>query len=136
MGRHSYCAAALAHAVLTDLRAGVAVFGLVRLRQRKLTAECLPVGDVASQELRPGRNGDRWVDLLGQEAPEFWVMPAQVVAAAVAVRPDPGSQALDLGNQGDPVQGLEVSIQVLAHALILPAAGLIHPRRDRRAIPG
>jgi hypothetical protein len=32
-------------------------------------------------------------------------------------------QALDLGNQGDPVQGLQVSIQVLAHALILPAAG-------------
>jgi len=48
-------------------------------------------------------------------------MPAQVVAAAVTVRPDSGSQAFDLGNQGDPVQGLEVSIQVLAHAPILPS---------------
>src|SRR6266496_1821852 len=112
----------------------VAVFGVVHLRQHKLPVERLPVGDAASQELWPGRNRDCRVNLLGEEAPEFWMMPAQVMAAAVAVRTDSGSQALDLGDQGDPVQGLEVIIQVLAHAMILPAADDLRRGLGGRAI--
>jgi hypothetical protein len=54
----------------------------------KLVIERLAIPDTAAQELWPlGHVRDR-VRGLGQEAPEFWMVPAEIMAAAVPVLPD------------------------------------------------
>jgi hypothetical protein len=52
--------------------------------------------ETTSQELRPGRNQDVLSYGLGQQVPQLGMMPAQFVAAAVAMRPNAGSQPPDL----------------------------------------
>jgi hypothetical protein len=55
------------------------------------------------------------------------VMPAQVVAAAVAMPSDTRSQPPDLGHQARPVKSLKVRIGVLAHLPILAGTRSLAP---------
>jgi hypothetical protein len=54
-------------------------------------------------------------------------MPAQVVAAAVAMPSDTRSQPPDLGHQARPVKSLKVRIQILAHLPILAGTRSLAP---------
>ena len=45
----------------------------------------LPIFYAAPEELRPFRNGGDWIRSFRQEAPESGVMPAELLARAVAV---------------------------------------------------
>ena len=68
-------------------------------RVRQLLVERLPVLDAARQEFRPGRHRRHRVRLLGQQAPELGVMPAEVVAGRIAVLADAGAEFLHLRDQ-------------------------------------
>jgi hypothetical protein len=103
----------------SGLRCPVTVLGIVHARAGKFPFQCLSVGNAASEEFRPGRDRNRWFYLLGKQAPQFGVMPAQVVAAAVAMPSDTRSQPPNLGHQACPVKSLKVRIEVLAHLPIL-----------------
>lgn len=105
----------------------VTVLGIVHACTGKFPFQCLSVGNAASQEFRPGRDRDRWFYLLGKQAPQFGVMPAQVVAAAVAMPSDTGAQPPDLGHQARPVKSLKVRIEVLAHLPILAGTRSLAP---------
>jgi hypothetical protein len=54
-------------------------------RCRKLLIERLTVSQTAAQELRP--RGDRWQRILvvRQQTPQRWMMPAELMASAIAV---------------------------------------------------
>jgi hypothetical protein len=62
-------------------------------------------------------------------------MPAQVVAAAVAMPSDTGSQPPDLGHQARPVQSLKVRIEVLAHLPILAGTRSLAPAISPHGAP-
>src|SRR5262245_37380569 len=57
-----------------------------RMITLSLAVERPAVADAAGQELRPRRDLRLWIGLLGQEPPQGRMMPAQVLARAVAVR--------------------------------------------------
>src|SRR5262249_33924638 len=61
--------------------------------------EGLAVAHAAADELRPGRDGGHRVRLLGEEAPERGVVPAERVPRAVAVGADAPAELLDLGDE-------------------------------------
>lgn len=54
-------------------------------RGRKLLIERLTISQTAAQELRP--RGDRWQRILvvRQQTPERWMVPAELMASAIAV---------------------------------------------------
>ena len=58
---------------------------------RLLTIQGLPVLDTSAQEFRPGRNSDRRCHALRQQLPKLWMVPAEIMPAAVAVPPDSGT---------------------------------------------
>ena len=59
----------------------------------------LPVLDTSAHEFRPRRNGEGRCHALRHQLPKLWMMPAEIIPAAVAVPPDSGAQPLDLINQ-------------------------------------
>src|SRR5262249_32633551 len=73
-----------------------------------------------AHEPRPGRHRDRRVDPLRQETPELWMVPAQIVAAGVAMRADALSQPPDLGDQLVAAHSLEIVIKS-SHGIVPPA---------------
>src|SRR5262249_31875989 len=56
------------------------VFLVVDRRARGLFIERLPIADATPKKLRPGRHGDQWLGLLGQQIPQVGVMPTEFVA--------------------------------------------------------
>src|SRR2546430_818664 len=68
-------------------------------RGRELDIERLPVPDAAPQELGPVRNLRERIRGFGQEPPELGMMPAEIVAGAVPMPPDPFPQTKDLVDQ-------------------------------------
>ena len=76
----------------------------------KLPIECLPIFDAASQELRPGRDGNVLWNRFREQAPELWMEPTQIVAAAVTVGSNAVPQPHDFGNQflSTPAQDVRV----------------------------
>src|SRR5688572_10547266 len=62
----------------------------------ELLVERLPVADAAAHELRPLGDDRRRVGALGEERPELRVVPAELVAGAVAVRADAMAETLRL----------------------------------------
>ena len=66
----------------------------------------------AAHEIGPvGDRGDR-VGLVGQQAPERRMVPAEVLTRAVAVAPDPVAEFPDLGGQLVPGHRIEVVIHL------------------------
>ena len=53
-----------------------------------MVIERLAIPDTAAQELWPLRHVWDRVRGLGQEAPEFWMVPAKIMATAIPVPPD------------------------------------------------
>jgi len=81
-------------------RRSAALVLLARARRRgRLLVERLPVGHAAAQELRPLGHGDRGRRRLGQQRPQLRLVPAQRVAAGLAVLPDRGAQPPQFGEQ-------------------------------------
>ena len=82
-------------------------------RCRQLLVEGLAVADAASQELWPVRH--RWLRIrrLGQESPQFRVVPAEIVARTVAVLSNARTQALHFGDQLPVGERFEIFIHLL-----------------------
>jgi len=76
----------------------------------KLLIEGFPVGDTAAHEPRPGRYGDIGIHGLRQQTPKLRMVPAEVMARAVAVRTDACSEALHLRDQGLAVKACQIPI--------------------------
>ena len=68
-------------------------------RIRQLSIERLAIAKTPAQKLRPFRNGGKRVGLLRQQAPEFRVMPTQLLAGTVAMLSYAGTQTFDLGDE-------------------------------------
>ena len=66
--------------------------------------ERLPILDTAAQKLRPVRNGEVFRNRLWQKVPKLWMMPTQIVTAAVAVGANSRAQPDHLGDQFLPCQ--------------------------------
>src|SRR6185436_7903572 len=77
---------------------------------RELLVQRLAIPQAAPQELRPSGDPGQRVGLLGQEAPERRVMPAELLAGAVAVRPDALTQPPRLGDQLLARHGFEILV--------------------------
>src|SRR5262245_10585822 len=75
-----------------------------------LPVERLAVADAAAHEFRPGRHRDRRLDLLRQQRPHVWVVPAQIVAARVAMGSDRRAELPHLRDQRVTVHAVEVVI--------------------------
>src|SRR5215475_3144599 len=93
--------------------------GILRVRTRsiwKLPVKRLSIFDAATQKVWPGRDCDILRYRLRQQTPKFWMMPAQVVPAAVAVSTDARPQSYYLGNQLFSGPAYNVSI----HAMTTP----------------
>lgn len=88
-------------------------------RVRPLSLERLPVPETAAQEFWPGRNRDIRIELLGQQAPEGWMMPAQIVTSAVAMNPDAVPKPSCLGNELVAAHGQKIVVQV-CHCVLSP----------------
>src|SRR5690349_10547066 len=76
---------------------------LVRLlgtqRMARLLVERLAIPDATPHELRPLRHYRNRIGLFGQQPPQCWMMPAQLVQRAVAVLADTLTQLPDLFDQ-------------------------------------
>lgn len=66
---------------------------------RQLGVERLAVPHAATQEVGPVRNRRKGIGGCRQQAPEFRVMPTELLAGAVAVLPDSFAQSPDLRDQ-------------------------------------
>ena len=71
---------------------------------REFLVERLPILDTAAQKLRPVRNGEVFRNRLWQKVPKLWMMPTQIVTAAVAVGANSRAQPDHLGDQFLPCQ--------------------------------
>src|SRR5262245_31720616 len=65
--------------------ASAIVFLVVHWGARRLLVERLAVADAAPHEFRPRRHRDRRLDLFGQQRPHIRMMPAEIMAARVAM---------------------------------------------------
>jgi hypothetical protein len=65
----------------------------------QLVVKRLTVSQAAAEELRPRRNCRHRVCPIGQEPPERRLMPAEIMARAVAVVPNAGAKLLRLSDQ-------------------------------------
>lgn len=77
---------------------------------RKLTIERFSIGDATAEELWPGRHGDVRIDRFRQQTPELWMMPAEIVAGVVPMRPDASPKSLHFGDEHLAVKTLQVLI--------------------------
>jgi hypothetical protein len=59
----------------------------------------LPVLHASRDELRPRRDGGKRVGLLRQQTPQRRVVPTEILAAGIAVLPDPRTQFLNFADQ-------------------------------------
>jgi len=64
-----------------------------------LYVERLPVAHASPHELGPVGNDREWILLLGKKAPQFRMVPAELVKGAVSVNPDAAAELPDLGHQ-------------------------------------
>src|SRR5216683_2090491 len=71
---------------------------------REFLVERLPILDTAAQKLRPVRNGEVFRNRLWQKVPKLWMMPTQIVTAAVAMGANSRAQPDHLGDQFLPCQ--------------------------------
>jgi hypothetical protein len=85
--------------------------GVVHVRIRQLALERFPIRDTAPQKTRPRRHRDFRLELLGKQAPELGMVPAQVVATAVTMSADSCSQTPHLSYQG----GAVTFVQIVVH---------------------
>src|SRR5262245_662038 len=80
---------------------GLRTFVELSVRPRgvwKFSVECLPILDAAAQKLWPVRNSEVFRNRLWQEVPKLWMMPAQIVTAAIAVGANARAQPDHLGD--------------------------------------
>src|SRR5688572_30675000 len=100
-------------------------------RIRQLLVQRLSILQTTAQELRPGGNAGQRIALLGQQSPEFRVMPTEFLPGAVAVLPDAGTQPYDFRDQHVSIQVHKVFVHVA-----FPFAGILSrvPRVPTSAI--
>lgn len=73
--------------------------------------EGLAIADAASQELWPLRHAWERISGFGQETPELWMMPAEVMASAVPVLADSLPQTPHLKDELVARKGLKISVR-------------------------
>jgi hypothetical protein len=83
---------------------------------REFSVERLPILDTAAQKLRPVRNGEIFRNRLWQKVPKLWMMPTQIVTAAVAVGANSRAQPDHLGDQFLPCQVGKIIVHRHHHA--------------------
>src|SRR5262245_25457758 len=98
------------------LKASSLIFVVGTRRVRQFAIKGFAIAQAAAQEFRPWRHGDVGRDALGKQSPEIRMMPAQIVAGAVAVRANTGAQALCFEEQLLAVHPVEVMIEI--HAVL------------------
>jgi hypothetical protein len=81
----------------------------------RLLVEGAAVADAAGEEVGPSRHDGLRVRLIGEEAPEGWMVPAELVQGAIAMLADGVSELADFLDK--PVAGhlLEVGVEVGRH---------------------
>src|SRR5699024_4993080 len=97
--------------------------GIVDPNLGSLLIERLPVRNASAHELRPGRDGNVWIDLFGQGPPKIGMMPAQVMPRTVAMLTHRGAKLHHLSQQLVSRHGL----QILIHT-----PSLLHRRSTRQ----
>src|SRR3954470_11086411 len=90
--------------------ASAIVLLVVRWRAGRLPVERLAVANATAHEFRPGRHGDRGLDLFGQQRPHVRVMPAEIVAAGIAMGADRRAELPYLRDQHVAVHIVEIVV--------------------------
>ncbi len=70
------------------------------------------VAEAALEKLRPGGNGDDGIDFIRKQVPKIRMVPAKVLAGAVAVLANAGAEFFDFGQQFLAGHGFEVFVHV------------------------
>ena len=94
---------------------------------RQLLIERFAIPQTPTKELRPLRHTWKRVALLGKQPPQIGMVPAQLVSGAVAMRPDSGTETLDLGHE---CLSIEIR-QILIH--FQPSIRSLYARRPFEA---
>src|SRR5882757_2405780 len=93
------------------------VFEIGPRRIGQLAVQRFPVSQASTQEFWPRRHRDFGRNRLGQQSPKLGMMPAKIVAGAVAVRANAGPQTFHLSNKSLAVPTIEVMVEVHADLL-------------------